>query len=369
MFKTIILEGVKGVGKVELSLSPDSRIFSFIGENGVGKTKLLESLFQILLTSHEVARTLKGVAVLPETWVLSKAKIDNTIYSFPIVPSGIANAFNGSASHSLPVVYMASQNRGFIKHSGNSAPPIGKFSQRREQYISLLFSEMQHNFSNLNMESDIEQWFVTRAQSSNAYQKQEDNRDIELQAVIKLLHQIDSRIDPEFMEISADNRVSLKINDEKRELSQLSTGFASILKIIQTIISGYGFFTNERKLLSIKGLVLIDEIESHLHLSWQSKIIPLLKRLFPNTIFFISTHSSIVLTQLKEGEAYRLQRDEDGVVRSKPVSAPGKAALIDVLKDAFDVDLNKMKYERMSADQQKSEKQKLLNLLEQGVSE
>ena len=123
------------------------------------------------------------------------------------------------------------------------------------------------------------------------------------------------------------------------------------------------------KLQDVKGIVLIDEIESHLHISWQSKIIPLLKSLFPNTTFYITTHSSIVLTQLDQGEAYQLKRDEDGVVRSKEIRSPGKAAFIDVLKDAFGLDLNKMKRERMSPENQKEAKQQLLDLLEEGVSE
>jgi len=199
--------------------------------------------------------------------------------------------------------------------------------------------------------------------ASNSYQKQADNRVAELQVVLRLLHELDTRINAEFLEITGDNRVFININGNKRQLSQLSTGFASILKIIQSIVAGYGNFTNEQNLQQIKGIVLIDEIESHLHLSWQAKIIPLLKRLFPKTTFYITTHSSIVLTQLDEGEAYKLNREDDGVVRSIPVIAPNKVAFIDVLKEAFDIDLNKIKRDNMSAKQQKDAKKKLLEFL------
>ncbi|MEN9374162.1 MAG: hypothetical protein RIR79_1714 [Pseudomonadota bacterium] len=107
------------------------------------------------------------------------------------------------------------------------------------------------------------------------------------------------------------------------KIRDLSTGFASLLKILQTIISGYGFFTNSTDLANVKGIVFIDEIESHLHVEWQSKIIPLLKRLFSNTTFFVATHSPIVLSQLKEGEAYRLEKQADGVVRATIIEASG----------------------------------------------
>lgn len=363
VFSKIKLEGVKGVGTIELNLSPEKKVYTFIAENGVGKTKLLESLFQIFLGTHQACEAVNNGFEF-SLFVLNSANIDGVAY-FQNTPNfQQASVFKGISSHNSPVVYMASQNRGFIKHQQQQAvQPIGIFSERKSNYIRSLFKGMENNFSNLNMETDIEQWFISRAQSSNAYQKQEDNRVIELKTVLMLLHELDERIDTEFLEISGDNRVSVKINGEKRQLSQLSTGFASILKIIQSIIAGYGNFTNEQNLQKVKGIVLIDEIESHLHLSWQAKIIPLLKQLFPNTTFYITTHSSIVLTQLEEGEAYRLKRGDNGIVYSEKITAPSKTALIDVLKDAFDVDLNKMKYERMSAQQQQNAKKQLLDLL------
>ena len=363
MFSKIQLQGVKGVGTIALNLSPEKRVHTFIAENGVGKTKLLESLFQIFLGSHKLLKSITNKGYSFELFVLTIAKMDDIDFVFPKENFSYQIIFKNIEQHNLPIVYMASQNRGFIKHQQQVIQAIGTFSDRRDRYIDSLFQGMQQNFSNLNMENDIEQWFITRAQSSNTYQQQEDNRVIELQAVLELLHKLDTRINAEFLEITGDNRVFIKIKDNKRQLSQLSSGFASILKIIQTIIAGYGYFTNERNLQQVKGIVLIDEIESHLHLSWQAKIIPLLKKLFPNTTFYITTHSSIVLTQLEEGEAYKLNRKNDGVVRSSPIIAPNKAALIDLLKDAFDIDLNKMKRDSISAKQQQDAKKKLLDFL------
>jgi predicted ATP-binding protein involved in virulence len=95
------------------------------------------------------------------------------------------------------------------------------------------------------------------------------------------------------------------------------------------------------------------------------RIIPLLKSLFPHTRFIVSTHSSLVISQLHQGEAYRLQRDPQGVVQASCITAPDKAAMIDVLKDAFGIDLNQMKRERMSAEEQKQAKQRLLSLIQQ----
>ena len=49
-----------------------------------------------------------------------------------------------------------------------------------------------------------------------------------------------------------------------------------------------------------EGIVLIDEIELHMHPSWQRKILNVLKKTFPNVQFIITTHSPIVLSEADE---------------------------------------------------------------------
>ncbi|WP_318365700.1 AAA family ATPase [Enterobacter sp.] len=359
-------EGVTGVGQVHLNLEPNQRVYTFIGANGVGKTKTLESLFQVFFLSNEqniaiddsIERELFRFKSL--TWNAKKISISNDFLTF------LKEFFPSEMLHSAPVVYLGAQSRGVLKHNpASSAQVMGNFKERRQAYYHHVIDHMSNDFGSLNMETSIEAWFIALARSSNPYQKKEDNRDIEIRTVIQLLHQIDSRIDPEFLEISGDDRVSLKIEGQKRELSQLSSGFTSILKLIQAIVSGYGYFTNEVNLQHVKGIVLIDEIESHLHLTWQANIIPLLKRLFPNTVFYITTHSSIVLSQLQEGEAYTLYRDETGVVQTRKIEAPNKAALVDIMKDVFKVDLNQMKLDNSNVDEQQEAKKRLLQLLKQ----
>ena len=185
------------------------------------------------------------------------------------------------------------------------------------------------------MDTNLEEWIIQRAQSANPYQSKADNRKIELDTLLSILNQIDERIDSEFLEISGDNRVFIKVSGDKRELSRLSSGFTSILKIVQSIIAGYSYFTNEQQIARVRGMVLIDEIESHLHNEWQVKIIPLLKKLFPNTTFLITTHSSLVISQLEQGEAYRLAREDDGIVYGKLIDYPNNMAFVDLLNEAF----------------------------------
>ena len=377
--KKFHFEQVKGVGTIEAELFPNQRVYTFIGENGIGKTKFLESLFAILLFTNKQATETDSYiqhSLIP----FKSATINNISFSF--------NKNNGfslgnhnyafiSAMHSHPVVYLSAQHRGAINENiyeferGNVSK-LGNKSKRQKGYLEYLLTSFNGNpqhLKNLNMDSNIEEWIVQRALSSNPYQSKEDNREIEIKTLLYLLNKVDHRIDKDFLEISGDNRVFLKIENQKQEILELSSGFTSILKIIQSIIAGYSYFTNELQIANVPGIILIDEIESHLHNKWQVNIIPLLKELFPKTIFFITTHSPIVISQLKTGEAYRLKRCEnDGVVYAELIDYPSKVSFIDLLNDAFDVNLNRLKVQRAQEEGQQEAKKNLLKLVQQELA-
>ncbi|HIO93252.1 MAG TPA: ATP-binding protein [Leucothrix mucor] len=386
-FSHLEFKDVKGVGSIEVDFTPDKRVHVFIGENGVGKTKFLEALFQVYFYTNIQVEEIFAFSSAFDLNDFKESTKSNLVFSTLLVdkysspiqllrePYETVKKFDFFPDgeffkpHNYPIIFVSAKNRSFVQNTTEKEiKGLANFSERRRRHIELLLLGMENEFSMLNMNVDIEQWFISIAQSSNPFQKQEDNREIEIRTVLKLFNQIDKSIDSNFMEIRGDNRVFLKINDQKIKLSHLSTGYSSILKIIQSIISGYGYFTNEQQLQHVRGVVFIDEIESHLHLSWQSKIIPTLKELFPNTTFYITTHSPVVLIQLEEGEAYRLQREEDGVVRSSIVRQPSNISFIDLQKQAFDLDLNKIKREQMSADGQKEANQALLDLLNEEAS-
>lgn len=379
MNENIQFQQVRGVGNIVLDLHAQQRVYAFIGENGIGKTKLLESLFLSLLFTHQDIwqnRHLK-TALLPfqqltshVSWLpqqlLFKTQEAELVISHPNDRAKWATAI---PSLNLPIVYIAAQNRGNIVANESSIHKMGNRQERLKQYLNTLFDAFSQEgiIKQLNSQSNIEEWLIQRAQSANPFQAKEDNREIEIQTLLKLLHKMDKRIDADFMQIDGSGRVFIQIKQQKLALSELSSGFTSILKIFQAIIAGYGYFTNEAQLEQVRGFVLIDEIESHLHNEWQVKIIPLLKQLFPNTTFFITTHSSMILTQLQQGEAYRLKRHSDGVVRSLILTHPNKASLIDLLQEAFDVDLNRLKIERSTPYNQAQAKQHLLSLVQREI--
>lgn len=65
-------------------------------------------------------------------------------------------------------------------------------------------------------------------------------------------------------------------------------------------------------------ILLIDEIENHLHPTWQRRVITALRDHFPNLQIFATTHSPFVVAGLKNGQVHLLNRDENGVVTYSP---------------------------------------------------
>lgn len=100
------------------------------------------------------------------------------------------------------------------------------------------------------------------------------------------------------------------------DFNTLSSGYAAVLDIIADLIMRMEKQTNRKFDFSIPGIVLIDEIETHLHLDMQKHILSLLTTVFPNIQFIVSTHSPFVLNSLDNAVIYDLENKilvEDGL--------------------------------------------------------
>ena len=98
-------------------------------------------------------------------------------------------------------------------------------------------------------------------------------------------------------------------------LGHLSSGTESILLWIRWLalkmVHHYEFKDEWEKQPAI---LLIDEIENHLHPTWQRRVIPALLEHFPGLQIFATTHSPFVVAGLKAGQVHLLTRDANGVV-------------------------------------------------------
>ena len=90
-------------------------------------------------------------------------------------------------------------------------------------------------------------------------------------------------------------------------LNELSDGYSSLLAIVTELI--LRMEAHNIKTYDMQGVVLIDEIETHLHVELQKKILPFLVDFFPKIQFIVTTHSPFVLSSLSNAVICDLEKN------------------------------------------------------------
>ena len=105
-----------------------------------------------------------------------------------------------------------------------------------------------------------------------------------------------------------------KIHEQGRKpfgFEELSDGYSSVIHIVSDLILRMDknwLLHNELSKYDIEGIVLIDELETHLHIGLQKKIMPFLVKFFPRIQFIVTTHSPYILNSIPNAKAYDLER-------------------------------------------------------------
>ncbi len=169
------------------------------------------------------------------------------------------------------------------------------------------------------------EWFRNREDLENERRRDNpDYRDKQLEAVRQAI----SSLIPEFSNLRVERsplRMTVRKRSEKLIVNQLSDGEKCLLAMVGDLARRLAIANPSLPdPLQGSGVVLIDEIELHLHPKWQREIIPALTRTFPNCQFIVTTHSPQVISQVKPEGIYILEKTDEGVVAKRPESSFGR---------------------------------------------
>ncbi len=382
-FKT---EG-SGVGfDFDVAFKQEQKINCIIGKNGIGKTQLLENMAKALLFKHSlflrdgeyiyknlfaqknIQDKIKDFTLkLPMEINVNGVKIkykdrDNWVY----IPFEKIQQADKSFICDQPIVFIGAKNRGYTKNIDPDNIKILSNSEGR--FVESITRTMNYiNGEGLEHE-EVANWFVSRLIVNPSFVRDGQNKANEVITVLQLMEKLEPTLKLVTPNPNGGNSLSLIFEEGQLiingvPIDKLSTGFISIVKIFQEIVAGYGGWSNIDDLSQVDGIVFIDEIEPHLHISWQTKIINILKASFPKTTFYITTHSPLVLSGLRDGEAYELYREEN-FVKTKKIEKIDSYFLSDIVKEFFGVDLNQEKIDNPNMKKQNEGKKALLSLLE-----
>lgn len=198
-----------------------------------------------------------------------------------------------------------------------SLPPVEPFD------ISRAFSRALHD-----REVELREfmhWFHTQEVLAQEGDKKRLN-------VLDALRGVVSQFVPEFSNLHIEKEPRLAFVVEKSGkplfLHQLSDGERGLLAMVFDISRRLAIANpeSENPLQEGKAVVMIDEIELHLHPKWQREVLGRLQSVFQNCQFIVTTHSPMVLGETKARSVRFLEYDDDRVVVTIPEEAYGMDA-------------------------------------------
>ena len=175
----------------------------------------------------------------------------------------------------------------------------------------------EHIKTNLNgvSKQNLKDWFI-RAEmfSDKDYTPEVDKINVSFSKEIITSLNSDYR----FSSILKDMEIYISSPTGEIPYEYLSSGFKSCIFIIWGIIREVQIRFPDMQAKDFDGVIIIDEIELHLHPEWQNKICNILKISFPNTQFIIATHSPHVIQTASHNQVISLIGN-NGIITKKPI--------------------------------------------------
>jgi predicted ATP-binding protein involved in virulence len=358
--KRLQMQSFRGIGDLTIDFD-EKEPTVFIGINGVGKSSILDCL-AILLSRFSSAiqhSTASGRLFTEEdikndknethneiitdfesqkfTWSLTKVKkgrikdTSTNLSEINKITENIKHKLSSSLSeeYNLPVIIYYSTNRAVLDI------PLKIRKQHSFEQIDTYENALSGTGSEFRI---FFEWFRKQEDLENELRLENnpDYRDKQLEAVRQAISSLISNFTKLRVRRSP-LRMTLQKDGEELIVNQLSDGEKCLLAMVGDLARRLAIANpGLENPLDGFGVVLIDEIELHLHPKWQREIIPALTRTFPHCQFIVTTHSPQVIGEIKPQGIYILEKTENGIVAQRPQTSYGRDSN-QILEDLMDV--------------------------------
>jgi len=377
--KRLKMQSFRGIGDLTLEFPVDEPTV-FIGINGVGKSSILDCLAMLLswliaqvqfdpnargslMTRRNGSFVTIRQAELAEGFVFREEDIKNgenkTHNEIAIsidsqeVKWSLASVKTGRSTDEnikLEGLYPVTKNLRYQWKASTEAniPLVVYYPVNRAVFDITLEIPSENLFNQMDAyEQALEgtqigfgnffQWF--RAVEDLENEERRDNADYRNRKIEAVRQSIYS-LQPGFSNLRVRRsplRMTVTKQGQELIVNQLSDGEKCLLAMVGDLARRLAIANPSLSdPLQGSGVVLIDEIELHLHPKWQREIIPALTRTFPNCQFIVTTHSPQVLSQVKPDSIYILEQTDAGITAKHPESSYGRDSNR-ILEDLMDV--------------------------------
>jgi predicted ATP-binding protein involved in virulence len=200
--------------------------------------------------------------------------------------------------------------------------------------------EFIKNYENLSINQWIANNLSKRAIEKEEGHKQKANKfDENIKNLSTLISEIvDYQI--QFRLRTSPIKLVVNINNTELDFDVLPDGLRSLISWVGDLLMRLDNMNweNDLPIFERKLILLLDEIEVHLHPAWQRKVLPVVQKLFKNSQIFVSTHSPFVVNSVDDAWVYEL-KVENGKARVAEKSLTKTAySYQTVLREVFDID-------------------------------
>jgi predicted ATPase len=166
---------------------------------------------------------------------------------------------------------------------------------------------------------ELKQWIINldyRSKDERSKKGGDDRYEKLIQEFFRIADRLTGDVTVQFKEVDLRTRqVKVITDDGEVPIEAVSQGTASLVGWIGVLMQRlYEIYDREERPTDQYALVLIDEIDAHMHPQWQQSLVPHLTDLFPNLQFVATTHSPLIVGGMPTEQVFRFARDEDGRV-------------------------------------------------------
>jgi predicted ATP-binding protein involved in virulence len=354
--KRLQINAFRGIEALDLEFHPGANVF--IGVNGVGKSSILDCLARLVFLYTDLSIS-KGLIPLGDSESIKTGHQESShsitfqtsrgsegSWSISINQNSLPSSNTGVTTENLESLWsnktqqggknfleaiqaelkerlkissdITNQPLGIYYPTSRTTPrqPFGDSGNRKHPHSD------RSNFLNIQaLEGRLDfteffTWFKDREDLENEtrLETNPDHRDRQLEAIRNAI----PIFLPGFSHLRIKRsplRMVVTKNGQELIISQLSDGEKSLLTIVGDIARRLAICNPAlENPLEGEGIILIDEIDAHLHPKWQRDLVPKLVETFPNCQFFITTHSPQIISDVRSENIYLLKQDEAGEV-------------------------------------------------------
>jgi len=353
--------------------NPDlADVYLLVGQNGCGKTTALHLLAALLApdvaSALRVQRRFNGEASFAVAtgdganarWVLGSPPSSEVLGLSAQPPSSWVPVVGASQSVAMEWQtwygrFSGQQHGGGWQRNGPPIPwaafayagerSVNEVNVRTIQELDTAPLGNSLGFHHAAVSQHLAQWVANQEfKKLKALQAQQEGR---AKAIAESVHRIEAAVSEvigtefSFYTEVEGTEVRAKLNGTVVELGLLPAGVQSIMSWIGDLLMRLDRveWADNRAVHERAFLLLLDEIDVHLHPAWQRKLLGVVQKAFPKAQIIASTHSPFLVASLADGAVIELKLDPKGrSIAQPPLMAPLEKSYSSTMRQLFGID-------------------------------